>query len=89
MFSHKKPKSLNGHQLKKELNDAGVEIENASIGVEYDQLVFIITEGDEKTALEIVKKHEGIDGWNPNAVAKSAILDRLGLTDDEAKLLLS
>jgi hypothetical protein len=89
MFTYKKPESLNGHQLKKELNDAGIEIENGSIGVEYGQLVFIITKGDEKIALEIVKNHKGIEGWNPNAVAKAALLDRLGLTAEEAELLLA
>jgi len=42
---------------------------------------------DKKSLADLISKLEA--ETQATAIAKSAILDRLGLTDDEAKLLLS
>jgi len=84
-----RPEKLNGHQLKKELKDAGIEIGLDGVGInEANELQFQILKGSKTKAAEIVSKHVGIENWIENAEARNALLEKLGITADEAKLLL-
>ena len=84
-----KPEALNGHQLKKELKDAGIEIGFDGLGINEDgKLQFEITKGSKNKAKEIVEKHVGFENWIETSEAKIALLNKLGITEDEAKLLI-
>lgn len=61
---------------------------------DYSTIVWHILEGDAPTQAEIDEaieqiKADEIAEAQTKAAAKSALLDRLGITEDEAKLLLS
>lgn len=61
---------------------------------DYSTIEWIVLEGEAPTAAEVqaeVKKIEAEDAAKEaeNAESKSALLDRLGITEEEARLLLS
>jgi hypothetical protein len=61
---------------------------------DYSTIVWHVLEGDAPTEKEIndaikAVKAEEIKTAKANATAKSALLERLGITEDEAKLLLA
>ena len=92
MIKFKKPNQLNGSQLRKELLNAGVTImdEFTSVVVDgNDELWLDIVATDESTAATVVESHVGIDETIAKAAERAAILDRLGISDAEAKILLS
>ena len=92
MIKFTKPQELNGTQLRKELRDAQVPISDNIFSVsvdDNDQLWLDIAEKDKTKAAAIVQAHVGIDESIARAAAKAALLDRLGITADEAKLLLA
>jgi hypothetical protein len=61
---------------------------------DYSTIKWDVLEGDEPTkkqiddAIKAIKTEEANQA-ETNAAAKAALLDRLGITEDEAKLLLS
>ena len=63
-------------------------------GEDYSEINWIVLEGNPPTykeitdAIKLVKKEEIADN-EAKVQAKAALLDRLGITADEAKLLLS
>ncbi len=62
MIIFTKPKKLNGIQLREELRDAGVEIDDGrSVVIIGNELHLDILETDKEKAEEIVSKHIGID----------------------------
>ena len=62
MIIFTKPEKLNGIQLREELRNAGVEIDDGrSVVIIGDQLHLDILETDKEKAEEIVSKHIGID----------------------------
>ena len=74
------PAQLNGEQLCKELSAEMVYIN--------DDLLYVVgdlTEAQVKAGIAAHKPTTPAD----NSVAKAALLDRMGLTSDEVKLLLS
>jgi hypothetical protein len=87
MSKHKTPVQLNGTQLRDELRAAGVEISDqpGSIIVINDELILDINDKDKGKADAVVSSHVGIDEV---LTAKDALLQRLGITAEEAALLI-
>ena len=91
MIKFNKPNQLNGFQLRQELNAGGVKIDNEIESVSVDgngDLFLAIGKKDESKAKTIVDAHFGIDQSELIAAQRQLILDKLGLTADEARLLL-
>jgi len=86
MATFTKPENLNGAELKQEL--AAVNIEVDIIKDNLDGTISLETENETLTA-EIVSKHNGTIIAPDNSANKAALLAKLGITADEAKLLLS
>jgi len=96
MIKFDKPINLNGLQLRQELKDAGVLITdepNALFIDGNDNFWLAIDKKDESKAKSIVDAHIGLDNFvaesQAKAQAKADLLVKLGITEDEAKLLLS
>ena len=89
MIKFDKPENLNGTELLKELNNAKVKITEPPTLDGNGDLWLIIDSKDEAKAKAIVDAHNGTTVAPDNSAARQAILDRLGLTSDEAALLLS
>ena len=92
MIKYTKPTELNGSQLRKELQNAGITISDASESVMVDgnnDLWLDIADKDKAKAETIVAAHIGVDESAIREAAKAALLARLGITADEAKLLLA
>jgi hypothetical protein len=91
MHTLNKPTNLNGSELRDELRAGGVAISDAATAVSIDgngDLWLDIKATDETKAEAIVAAHNGTTVAPDNATAKAALLARLGITADEAKLLL-
>jgi len=91
MIKFNKPNSLNGSQLCQELIAAGVKIDdplNTCSIDEYGDFWLNIAKKDEAKAKPVVDAHVGVDQTVIIEAKRQAVLDRLGLTADEAKLLL-
>ena len=92
MIKFNTPTNLNGTQIRAELNAAGVKIASTSGAVMMDgngDLWLDISDKDKSKAENIVLNHEGKDNSKEQIKAKSDLLAKLGITEDEAKLLLS
>ena len=86
-----KPAELNGEQLIAELKKAGISIPDGAFP-EIDgagDFWLPVANKDITKAEAVVAAHVGIDTSSAQEAAKAALLDRLGITADEAKLLLS
>jgi hypothetical protein len=81
------PTQLNGVQLQKELKDAGIKLNDHPRLVD-GKLVLDIAKKDETKAKTIVDAHVGIDNSAEIEAQRQAILDRIGLTADELKLII-
>jgi hypothetical protein len=81
------PTQLNGVQLQKELKDAGIKLNDYPRLVD-GKLVLDIAKKDETKAQAIVDAHVGIDNSAEIEAQRQAILDRIGLTADELKLII-
>lgn len=90
MITFTRPQNLNGYELRQELRIAGVEISDSiqSVSLLDDNLFLEIQESDREKADQVVAAHNGTTIAPDKAAEKQAILDRLGLTADEAALLL-
>ena len=92
MIKYTKPTELNGSQLRKELNAAGVKISDSLESVTIDgngDLWLDIADKDKAKTETIVASHIAIDESIAKGAAKTALLERLGITAEEAKLLLA
>jgi hypothetical protein len=89
MIQFKKPQNLNGTELLAQLNAAGVTISEPPFDDAEGNLWLDIAESDEAKAAPIVAAHNGTTIAPDNSTAKAALLAKLGITADEAKLLLS
>jgi hypothetical protein len=88
MIKFDKPENLDGAELLNELNAAGVIItEPPTIDENQDFWLNIASTNKIKTAA-IVAAHKGTPVAPDNSAAKAAVLAKLGITADEAKLLL-
>ena len=91
MIKFNKPDVLNGTQLVEELKEGGINI-NADKSPRIDgngDFWLDIAEADKAKAEPIVAAHIGIDQSEAKATAKAALLTQLGITAEQAKLLLS
>lgn len=91
MISFTKPQNLNGTELRDELNAGGVVISYAPESVSIDEdgaLVLDIDSKDESKAQAIVSAHNGTTVAPDKTAEKSALLAKLGITKEEAQLLL-
>lgn len=90
MSKHTTPAQLNGTQLREELRAAGVDIsdDRGSIVIINDEMILDIKDKDKAKADQVIAAHVGVDQEDPTAAAKAALLERLGITAEEAALLL-
>ena len=88
MHTFPMPAQLNGEQLISELNTAGVIVEGLPEDWADGLLRLDIKETDNAKTSEIVAKHMAIDSQITKAAEKAALLAKLGITEDEARLLL-
>ena len=89
MHTFPMPAQLNGEQLINELKTDGVVVDGLPEDWADGLLRLNIKDTDNAKTLEIVNKHIGLDLEIAKATKKAALLDKLGITEDEAKLLLS
>ena len=89
MLQFTKPTELNGEQLIAELNDAGIKTNRIPLVDSNDDLWLDVAEKDKAKAETIVNAHVGLDISIAKTTAKTALLSRLGITAQEAALLLS
>ena len=89
MITFNKPKNLNGTELLAELNNAGVSITQSPMIDGSSAFWLDIAEADKDKAAPIVAAHNGTTVAPDNSAAKAALLARLGITAEEATLLLS
>ena len=93
MLSFNKPEKLDGTQLRQELRENGIEISDdpKAVGIEGDGLLYLDIDFSNKDIAErIVASHEVKITTNlvDKSLAKQALLNKLGITEEEAKLLL-
>jgi len=88
MIQFNKPTNLNGAELLAELNAGGVAITQPPFDDAQGNLYLDITETDTAKAVLIVAAHNGTTVAPDKSAAKAALLARLGITEEEAALLL-
>jgi Ser/Thr protein kinase RdoA (MazF antagonist) len=89
MIKFDKPAKLNGSELLDELNAGGVVITTPPLIDGNGNFWLEIAEKDTAKTAAILAAHNGTTVAPDNTAAKTALLAKLGITDDEAKLLLS
>ena len=89
MIKFTKPEKLNGTELLAELNSVGLKITEPPMLDGNNDLWLDIDAKNEAKAKSVVNVHNGTTVAPDNSAAKSALLAKLGITADEAKLLLS
>jgi hypothetical protein len=88
MIKFNKPINLNGTELLNELNAGNVAISNPPEIDGNGDFWLDIAKKDEAKATLIVAAHNGTIIAPDKTAARQAILDRLGLSADEAAILL-
>jgi len=88
MIKFNKSQTLNGQQLLEELNAAKIKIDEFPFIDGNGDLWLNVSDKDKTKTQEIIDNHIAIDSNQEKQATRQAILDRLGLTADEAKLLL-
>jgi hypothetical protein len=88
MIKFDKPENLNGTELLAELNAGKVKITEAPLIDGNGDFWLDIDPKDQTKAKAIVAAHNGTTIAPDFTSQRQAILDRLGLTADEVKLLL-
>lgn len=92
MIQFEKPVNLNGDELLDELLAVGIVLDKwkQAPSIDGNGVMWLdIAEADEAKATSIVAAHNGTTVAPDNSVAKAALLARLGITAEEAQLLLS
>ena len=89
MIKFNSPTNLNGSQLLTELNDANVKITKPPFLDGNNDLWLDIDAKDEVKAKTIINAHNGITVAPDKSAVKSALLNKLGITAEEATLLFS
>jgi sulfur carrier protein ThiS len=88
MIKFDKPINLNGTEILAELNAANIKITEPPTVDGNNDLWLNIHSKDEIKAKPIVAAHNGTIVPPDKTAARQAILDRLGITADEAAILL-
>lgn len=81
-------KIINAPQLIEELKDENISV-NSPIGYEYGYFIIDVASKDEKLTAEIFDKHIAEDWSKKSSIAKEQLLAKLGITEEEAALLLA
>lgn len=89
MIKFDKPTNLNGTELLAELNAANIKITEPPTIDGNNELWLEIEAEDETIAKPIVAAHNGTIVAPDKTAQRQVILDRLGLTAEEAAILLS
>lgn len=89
MIQFNKPENLNGFELVSELKAQGVKVIEPLVIDGNGDFWIDINQKDQVKATAIVAAHNGTVAPVDNSIAKTELLARLGITEDEAKLLLS
>jgi hypothetical protein len=89
MITLTKPANLNGTELLSELAAKGVVVSGLPIDDGQGNLLLDIDATDKEKAKTVVDSHDGTTIAADNSAAKAALLEKLGITSDEAALLLS
>jgi hypothetical protein len=89
MIKFDRPQNINGTELISELKMAGITVTDFPVLDGNGDFWLNIPAKDEAKAKTIVAAHNGTIIPPDKTLARQAILDRLGLTADEAALLLS
>lgn len=89
MIKFNKPENLNGADLINELKIAGVKISESPMVDAENFLWLAIDEKDKEKAESIVELHNGTIVAPDFVAKKTALLEKLGITEEEAQLLLS
>ena len=88
MIQFTQPISLNGAQLVEELTSAGISVTGRP-SIDGDGVLWLnVPTKDKAKAETIVGAHVGIDQTPAIEAQRKALLERLGLTADEARLLI-
>jgi len=88
MIKFDKPINLNGAELLNALNAGGVAVTEPPMIDGNGDFYLDIDEADKAKATPIIAAHNGTTVAPDNSTAKAALLARLGITADEAKLLI-
>lgn len=88
MIQFRKPINLNGTELIEELKQANINVVGLPM-VEDEMLKLNISEADTANATAIVAAHNGTVIAPDLLATKAALLAKLGITEEEARLLLS
>jgi len=88
MIKFAKPENLNGAELIKALKAGGVAITDYPTLDNNGDLWLDIASTNKSKAVTILAAHNGTVIAPDNSAAKAALLARLGITADEARLLL-
>lgn len=90
MIKFNKPEKLNGSQLLEELKSGEIKIGDSDFPLIDGNGNFWlnVSEKDFSKAETIVNNHIGRDTVNSYQIKKTALLERLGITEEEARLLL-
>jgi hypothetical protein len=88
MIQFTTPENLNGAELIKELNDNGIEVTGNPFLDANNDLWLDISQSDKTKAESIVAAHNGTVTPPDNTAARQALLTRLGITEEEARILL-
>jgi hypothetical protein len=88
MIKFNKPENLNGTELLNELNTAGVKITEPPLIDGNGDFWLDIDTKDEAKAKPIVAAHNGIIVAPNKSAQRRAILEHLGITEEEARILL-
>ena len=89
MIQFTKPTNLNGTELLAELNAGGVSITESAMIDGEGNFWLDIAEADKAKATPIVATHNGTIVAPDKSAEKAALLAKLGISADEAKLLLN
>ena len=89
MIKFDKPINLNGAELLTELKDNGVVITEFPEIDGNGDFWLDVSEADQEKVAAVVAAHNGTTVAPDYLEAKAALLAKLGITEDEAKLLLA
>jgi hypothetical protein len=88
MIKFTRPTNLNGVELLAELNAAGIEITEPPFDDAQGNLYLSIADADMNQAALVIAAHDGTIIAPDNSAKKAALLAKLGITSEEAALLL-
>lgn len=88
MIQFNKPETLNGEQLLTELNAVKIKIDGFPFIDGNGSLWLDIQDKDKTKTQEVIDNHIAIDSNQAKAAQRQALLNKLGITAEEAQLLL-